>query len=116
MKKQIQQGDVLIERTTKAVPVEARAVSPDGARGWILARGEATGHAHSIADIDSAELYVMETRRDGVMTQEMFLRALAPVTIEHEDHRAIELDPGTYRVSIVQEWDYLTQASRNVAD
>ena len=80
------QGDVLL------VPVaempRGRPIEPEGGR-LLLARGEATGHHHSVA-VDDGEL--VDTA-EGV-----FLRIMAPTPLEHQEHAAITLQPGVYRV------------------
>ena len=80
------QGDVLL------VPVaempSGRTVEADGGR-LVLARGEATGHHHSVAVEDGELVDVAE----GV-----FLRIMAPTPLEHQEHAPITLQPGVYRV------------------
>jgi hypothetical protein len=80
------QGDVLLVPVTE-IP-DGRPIAPEGGR-LVLARGEVTGHHHSVAEehgelIDAAE---------GV-----FLRIMAPTPLEHQEHGAITLEPGAYRV------------------
>jgi len=80
------QGDVLL------VPVAAmptgRPVEAENGR-LVLARGEATGHHHSVA-VSDAELI---DSAEGV-----FLRIMAATPLEHQEHGAITLEPGVYRV------------------
>jgi hypothetical protein len=94
-------GDVFI------VAVEA---IPDGAvrrTGWVLAEGEATGHSHRIERPETVELY----ERDGMM----YLRVVAEsATVVHQEHRAITLPRGTYRVW--QQREYSPEAIRTVRD
>jgi hypothetical protein len=82
----VRQGDVLL------VPVaelpDGQTIEPDGGR-LVLARGEATGHHHSVA-VEDGEL--IDTA-EGV-----FLRIMAPTPLEHQEHGAITLEPGLYRV------------------
>ena len=66
-----------------------RSVARDEGR-IVLAYGEATGHVHAIADAD-AELIELESG-------ERFLVTERGVSLRHEEHEAIELLPGTYRV------------------
>ena len=66
-----------------------RSVARDEGR-IVLAYGEATGHAHAIADAD-AELIELETG-------ERFLVTARGVSLRHEEHEAVELPPGSYRV------------------
>jgi hypothetical protein len=80
------QGDVLL------IPVPdmpgGRRIEPEDGR-LILARGEATGHHHSVAVADGELIDAAE----GV-----FLRIMAPTPLEHQEHGAITLQPGAYRV------------------
>lgn len=72
----------------------------------VLAYGEVTGHAHTI-ESDTAQL--META-DG----RRFLKLVAPETLTHDEHSALEIPAGTYEVIIQSE--YSPEAIRNVAD
>ncbi|HYW17864.1 MAG TPA: hypothetical protein VE956_00885 [Nodularia sp. (in: cyanobacteria)] len=78
-------GDVLIRRiSTLPVSVQKRT-------GATLAHGEITGHSHRIQQTQAVQLWV-----DG---SELFLEVKAPsATLIHEEHRAIELPQGLYRV------------------
>ena len=107
--RQIQQGDVCLERVA-AIPKSAKLLPHR-----VLAIGEVTSHKHQILT-ETAELYEVETEREGVMTREMFLRCLAPSELTHEEHGPILIPVGEYRVGIVQEWDYLARAARQVMD
>jgi hypothetical protein len=100
------QGDVLITRTTHQLTHEATAVPRDHGR-IVLAYGEVTGHAHAIDDA-LAELF---EEKDG----QLYLRVSeGGATIRHEEHGAIGLAPGTYRV--IRQREYSPEAIRNVAD
>jgi hypothetical protein len=104
----VRQGDVLL------VPVEA---IPDGAlpvardRGRVvLAYGEVTGHAHAV-DAPGATLLADEADR--------YLRLRSRAVLAHEEHAAIELAPGAYRVVIQREYQPApvgTAAWRRVVD
>ncbi len=88
------QGDVLLVRV-RARP-RGRTVPRELGR-IILGRGERTGHAHAIAH-EAAEL--IETT-DGT-----FLHVVASggVEVTHEEHDAIRVPPGTYRVVLQREY------------
>lgn len=96
------QGDVLLARVDSLPknatrkPVEQRIV---------LAWGEVTGHAHAI-DARFAKLYEFGVDR--------FIEALDGATLVHEEHSAIKLKPGVYRV--VQQREYVPGSSRIVVD
>jgi hypothetical protein len=92
------QGDLLIEQVAAVTPSGiVVAAAPDGAT--VLAEGEATGHRHAIRDRvtmfrdDSLArdipggLYVGHIRVDGPSAR-----------LEHNEHAAITLPRGTYRV------------------
>ncbi len=80
------QGDVLLVRVD-AMP-RGQPIEPEGGR-LVLARGEATGHHHSVA-VEDAEVV---DAAEGV-----FLRIMAATPLVHQEHAAITLEPGTYRV------------------
>ena len=80
------QGDVLFRRVKELPANVVRQPSP------VLAEGELTGHAHRVADLKTAEVYV---GLDGVM----YLQVSAPeATIIHQEHGPITLCQGSYRV------------------
>ena len=97
---QYRQGDVLIERVD-AIPAEAVRVAGE----IILAHGEATGHAHRVTG-RTAKLFEKHGER--------FLKLDYKARVVHQEHAAIALDPGVYRVS--RQREYFPEAVRNVAD
>ncbi len=111
MNTQYRQGDVFIERV-KALPSTAVEI-PQGTR-VVLALGEVTGHAHAITLDDgavNARLFDAGTER--------FLQVLVASILAHEEHAAIALEPGVYRVSKFGDGtqrEYTPEAIRNVAD
>ena len=78
-------GDVLVQRIHQLPPnLPARSDT-------VLAQGEVTSHAHRVMPAQGAQLW------QGL--GELFLEVKQPhVRIVHEEHRAIELPPGLYRV------------------
>ena len=90
---QVRQGDVLLHPVAD-VPETARPL-PRTAGRVVLAEGEVTGHAHAIRATGATLL------ADG---DDRYLRVAAPVTLDHEEHAAIELVPGSYRVVIQREY------------
>ena len=94
MKGQIYQGDVMIERIA-SLPSGTRKVRTNG----LLAEGEATGHHHSVAVLDAAE--VLEIG-DGLYLN---VTAEGGVSIVHQEHDAVHVDPGIYRVVRQREYD-----------
>ena len=82
---QYRHGDVLVESVKKLPEVRRKAPHT------ILAQGELTGHCHRIAERSAAVLY---DTPDG-----MFLHVTADVaTLVHDEHDAISLASGFYRV------------------
>lgn len=87
------QGDVLIQRVrgkAKGGPVQAEHGR------LILARGEATGHHHSIP----ANAGTLTLDEGGVM----YLTIDELTAVEHQEHAAIPLEPGVYRVTRQREY------------
>jgi hypothetical protein len=87
---QYAQGDILLTVIlAKDKPKGLRpVVSEQGL--LILARGEATGHHHSVP----ASAGVLEIDEGGVM----YLTIDQLTAVEHQEHAAIPLQPKTYRV------------------
>jgi hypothetical protein len=104
MSKQIRQGDVFLERID-AIPKSTTTVPLENGR-LILAHGEATGHAHVIK-AKRAKLTV-------TATGERFLRVMTAGELVHNEHDAIPVAKGNYRV--VRQKEYAPEAIRNVAD
>jgi len=90
------QGDVLLVGVT-ALPETA---TPEPRNGRIvLALGEATGHAHAILDPE------VETFRAWVdHREERFVLVRSRAQLTHEEHAAIALPAGAYRVVIQREY------------
>lgn len=100
----IVQGDVFFTEVNE-IPKKATAVMKK-ARGYIIAEGEATGHAHIIDD--DIKLY----EKDGTL----YLRTLNPVEVRHEEHRPVSLPPGIWQIGIVREYDPFLEETRWVWD
>lgn len=94
----IRQGDILIV-PIKETPASAKPVAAEDGR-LILARGEATGHHHSIAVADRIALF----REDGSGGGLFLFNAGPTVMLEHQEHTALEIPPGTYEVRRQVEW------------
>ena len=92
--RQYRQGDVLLIEASR--PFGTRTPERRTGGRWILALGEATGHAHAVSANGWAEIY----RSGG----SRFLDALDAVELVHEEHGAITIAPGTYRVRIQREY------------
>jgi hypothetical protein len=90
----LRQGDVLL------VPLELDelVITRLERRGnVVLARGEATGHAHRIVD-PRAELRITPWERILVVHGD------EPVTLEHEEHDPIAVAPGAWEIRRQREY------------
>jgi len=102
-----QQGDVIIERIDEL---------PEGIKkldGFVLEEGETPGHFH--------ELAVMEPEKKQVSVFEdnehqKYMQNFIGTMLTHQEHKAIEIPPGTYRIRKVQEFNHLQNQSRPVVD
>jgi hypothetical protein len=96
------QGDVLLRRID-GLPKQKAVKRASG----VILEGEATGHAHRIADLTRAEILEIG---EGV-----YLRVGSEgVRIIHEEHADIVLPAGNYEV--VRQREYSPEEIRNVAD
>ena len=97
------QGDVLL------IPVSilpVGTVQVEKGDVIILAFGEATGHRHVITDTTT-----MVFRGP---TGDVFIDVTEHTEVSHQEHTAIALPPGKYRV--IRQREYTPEAIRNVAD
>ena len=92
----IRQGDILVV-PCDTIPQTVAAQAEAGR--LILARGEATGHHHSIAMSDRVQMF----REDG-SGGGLFLIVGAPVALEHQEHAALTIAPGRHEVRRQREW------------
>lgn len=101
------QGDVLLKQV---VQLPAEAIPVENAERIVLAYGEATGHAHTVAAAAAEEFMLAEAA--GVVRR--FLKVVGDATVTHEEHAAIPLPHGIYE--IVQQREYSPEALRRVVD
>ncbi|MEH0416346.1 hypothetical protein [Streptomyces sp. B21-083] len=105
------QGDVLIVSLAEgAVPeyaLDAASEPRDGRGRLVLALGEVTGHAHAVAGPGRL------IREAGVFGP-MLLHVPEGARVVHEEHAAISLPKGWYRV--IRQREYLPGSVRVVAD
>ena len=95
------QGDVFLI-TTSQLPAAGRME-----RRPVLAEGEATGHAHRLADPASGQVFSVG--------QNLFLEVFSSsATIVHEEHGPVTLPKGGYEIRIQRE--YSPQEIRRVVD
>ena len=96
----IQQGDVIVVKVSEIKGKKLNHLT--------LAKGEATGHHHTITEGD-AELY----EHEGTM----FLRVNSEkATLTHQEHSAVVIPKGDYKINIVREYDHFAEEARNVED
>jgi hypothetical protein len=99
--KMYRHGDILIA-PVKEIPAGAK-LRPTA----ILARGEATGHSHRIADLRTAEIFEAQGQT--------YLRILSErALLVHDEHAPIDLPRGLYR--FWQQREYSPEAIRPVVD
>jgi hypothetical protein len=87
------QGDVLLVPVQpERLPRHFRPLPRDAGGRLVLALGEVTGHAHAVAAPDA------ELLGDPESVGERFLRIVTAAQLTHEEHAAIPLPAGLYRV------------------
>ena len=105
------QGDILIVPLSEdAAPAAILGMSPvdrDPRGRLVLALGEATGHAHAVGGL--GELY-----RPADLVASACLHVPSGARVVHEEHAAISLPHGWYRV--IRQREYVPGSVRVVAD
>ncbi|MGW4424264.1 hypothetical protein [Streptosporangium sp. NPDC004631] len=105
------QGDILIvpvrEETVPASALTSPSVPRDAHGRLVLALGEATGHAHAVVGSGTLVRGLRPMDPD-------FLHVPAGGRVVHEEHAAISLPKGWYRVQ--RQREYIPGAFRVVAD
>lgn len=104
------QGDVLLILVA-ALPKGAKDVTPSDR--IVLAHGEVTGHAHAVYEPLTKTLPTGKARMWDAGA-ERYLQVVETTVLKHEEHAAVPLPAGIYRV--VQQREYSPGAIRNVAD
>jgi hypothetical protein len=116
------QGDVLLVRVV-SLPKNVTEITPDG--DIILAHGEVTGHAHRLAlppmiyGVDNGKQVAMLERKVKLWDAgaERFIQVLEKTVLTHEEHSAVPIEPGVYKVIRQKEYDPAEAArQRRVAD
>src|SRR5262245_29715987 len=103
------QGDVLlIPIDPTSLPARRNPEARDERGRLVLAYGEATGHAHVVADPTAVLL------ADDDEINRRFLVLAAEALLTHEEHAPIPLPAGAYRV--IRQREYTPTAIRDVAD
>jgi len=91
----IRQGDVLIV-PVETIPENAQPMASKDGR-FVLAEGESTGHAHSIALSDRIAMFREDGSGGGLF---LTVSGDAPAVLEHQEHTALPIAPGKHRVVI----------------
>ena len=108
----LRQGDVLLVEIND-LPSAMDDVMPERRGGrveYVLAHGEATGHAHAISASGQVAL-----RRHP--EQGMFLVVQGGgAELRHEEHRPLTVPPGAYRIVRQRTYDVGRHAWSNVRD
>lgn len=119
--KMYRQGDVLLVEVND-IPLGAKDITPKDR--IVLAYGEVTGHAHAIYP-EQREVTVLDRalKREPQTAikaklwdagAERFLQVVEKTALKHEEHSAIELPKGNYKV--VRQREYDPERDRWVAD
>lgn len=98
------QGDILLVKVDK-LPADVKPVKRDAGR-IVLAYGEVTGHAHAIT---ATRVKFLEAP-DGAR----FLSSDTAFTVAHEEHAAVKVSAGTFRV--IRQREYAPDRIRTIAD
>ncbi len=101
------QGDVLMVPVAE-IPPEVVPVPRDRRGRMVLARGEATGHAHVVGGPG----LILTAERDN--PEAMFIDVPSHGRVTHEEHGPISLPAGRYRV--IRQREYVPGSYRPVAD
>lgn len=102
-------GECVIKRIKK-LPEGLKELKPKNKR-YIVADSETTGNHHCIEEIEGAEMY----EKDGVL----YLKTEVEVKlfcVDEARHDTQVLEPGIYEIERANEYDYLTEMKRKVAD
>ena len=121
--KMYRQGDVLLVEV-KAIPKHAKDVTPKDR--VVLAYGEVTGHAHAfypeVVELSAFDKALGKKINPPALKAklwdagaERFLQVAEKTALRHEEHDAIEVPAGNYRVIQQREYDD-TMQQRFVAD
>lgn len=104
MRREAQQGDVLF------IPVEKLPEGCKLKRDGVLALGEATGHAHRLAEATDGLLY--EAPDGGLY----LVSGPKMSTTVHEEHTPLKRPEGVDLIGRVQEFDHFAEEARQVQD
>ena len=85
-----------------------------------VAHGEATGHSHAFNMVDhvpgiAITAFGAVTTRVGNVPEYINIEG-GDATIKHEEHNALTIPAGHYKVGIVREFDHIAGTTRYVVD
>ena len=110
MSRLIQQGDVLFF-SEKKLPKKLTPVAPEGGL-LIFAKGEKTGHHHSTkAKSGTVKLWTDENQQLWFEN-----KGKSAVTVNHQEHGKVTLEPGIWKIGIVREVDPFAEEIHKVQD
>ncbi len=98
-------GDVLL---TKVNVPEGQEIKHKGSHP--LAFGEITGHKHMLTVKDANNMKIMQAGKN------LYIILMEIGTLTHEEHKTIEIQPGTYKMDFEREYDYASEDMRQVVD
>ena len=113
----LRHGDVLLRTISEIPNKESLKVKADN----VLEYGEVSGHSHQlIGATDAITVYTdpaTEQTADYVeIDASQLVNTAETVTLVHEEHNAIQLEPGAYEVVRQRELNPYEDAVRNVMD
>lgn len=97
-----QQGDVAI-KPCEGFPSGKKVVVASGA----LVESAVTQHTHRVTG-KRAKVFKIG--------QDTFIEATHPFRVVHEEHKALEIPAGKYRIHAILEYDHFAEEARAVAD
>jgi hypothetical protein len=102
-------GDVIIQRVA-SVPENFTdlTVEPNSAAAY----GEVTGHVHQFQGVPGVDFDI----RVDEAKKERHLRVINPVALKHQEHHALIISPGDYKIGIQREYSPFDKLIRAVAD
>lgn len=102
-----QQGDVLLKKID-SLP-KKRNFKKTKSSKVILAEGEQTGHNHLLlSPLSPVSVY----ENNG----EVFVEVLKPSKVIHQEHNEQEINPGIYKIEIINEYNHFEEETHKVLD
>lgn len=109
MKKHISHGEVNLFHGAK-IPKGAKKVDPKDGQ-YIVADSETLGNFHCVKEKDGVELY----EKDGILYLKNSVEAEVFCPNESR-HDTITLEPGIWEIERANEYDFLKDEARKIAD